>query len=88
MKTVTETSNEQRMEINLQETPRRKSRELYSRFLLRRANVDDTDAEIFLTTGQPGLEGLSPLEAIYTGNYEAAIAAVEAFTEDLIPEDL
>lgn len=75
--------------LTLEVTPRRASRELYARFLLTRAEVDDSDAEIFLNTKQSVLENFSPLELIYTGRYERAIEAVEAFTEDLvmIPED-
>lgn len=74
--------------LTLEKTPRREAREGYARFLLARADVEDLEAEKFLTDKQAELYGYSPLELIYTGRYEQAIEAVEAFTESLTLEDL
>jgi hypothetical protein len=67
-------------------TPRREAREKYARFLLKRAGIDDDNAETFMTTKQEVLYDESPISLIYTGRYERAIEAVETFTEDLVEE--
>jgi hypothetical protein len=72
----------------IQKTARREAREGYARFLLSRAGLEAEDIEAFMNTKQAILENQSPLEAIYTGDYERAIAAVETFTEDLTYEDI
>ena len=81
MTTKTETK------IELQRTSRREARELYARFLLKRAGVGLVDAEKFLTTRQAVLENKSILDLIYSGDYSKAVDIVEQFVDGQLEED-
>ena len=73
--------------LEMTRTERRESREGYARFLLARAGLEPSDVEDFLNTRQAAFDGLSPLEMIYTGEYDRAVKAVESFADDLHFED-
>jgi hypothetical protein len=67
----------------LVKTDRREARERYARFVMRAAAFEDTDIEDFLNTKQAVLENRSPLDMIYTGDFERAIAAVDLLLDGL-----
>lgn len=71
----------------LQKTSRREAREGYARFLLGRIGLTEEDVDVFMDSKQAVLDNMSPLELIYSGEYERAISAVETFTEDLQVEE-
>jgi hypothetical protein len=65
----------------LVKTARREAREGYARFLLKIAGFEDSDIEVFLNEKQAVLEDRSPLEMIYSGDYDRAVAAVETLVD-------
>lgn len=72
----------------LAKTSRRESREVYSRFLLGKAGLEEIDIEDYLTTKMAALENKSLLDLIYSGDYARAVDVVERFIDDLQLEEL
>lgn len=62
-------------------TTRREAREGYARFILVKAGFEDSDIEVFLNEKQAVLEDRSPLDMIYTGDFQRAVAAVESLVD-------
>lgn len=67
----------------LEKTPRRESRESFARYLLANVGLEAEDIDEFLSTKQVVLENKSPLELIYSGEYERAMNAVYALADCL-----
>lgn len=79
---------EQTLEIEVQRTPRREARDKFARYLLLKVGLEELDIEVFLNTKQAVLENKSPLELIYTGDYERGMEAVYTLVDSLSEEEI
>lgn len=70
----------------IKKTPRREAREKFAYYLLREAGLEDSDILAFLTTKQAKLEDNSPLDLIYSGEYERGMVAVYVLLDGLTEE--